>query len=308
MSAPARTRSEAFASRDWALLTAVALMWGSSFWLIDIGLDHLQPTAVAWLRILFGAATLACIPAARHGIRQADWWGVGLLGLVWMVAPFTLFAFAQQSIDSSLAGMINGAAPLFTAVIAAVWSRRLPTGKLLTGLFIGFAGVLAINWPQGQGAAGTGLGVGLVLSATLLYGVAFNLAVPLEERNGALPVIWRAQLVSVVVAAPAGLVGAAGSSFAWPSLLALVALGVFSTGLAFAAFTTLVGRVGAARGSITVYFIPVIAILLGVVLLDETVAVIAIGGTALVLVGAYLTSRSTRGEPTAGDESHRPTA
>lgn len=297
MSIQTRNRNEAFASTDWALLTAVALMWGSSFLLIDIGLDHLHPTAVAWLRIVFGAAALACIPAARRTIRPADWWAVGLLGLTWMVMPFTLLAFAQQSIASSLAGMINGAAPLFTAVIAAIWLRRPPTGKQLTGLVIGFAGVLAINWQAGQGSQGTALGVGLVLVATLLYGVAFNLAEPLEERNGALPVIWRAQLLAATMAAPAGLIGTTSSSFSWSSLLAVVALGLFSTGLAFAAFTTLVGRVGAARGSITVYFIPVVAIVLGVVLRDETVATLAIGGTALVLLGAYLTSRRSRLSP-----------
>jgi drug/metabolite transporter (DMT)-like permease len=116
--------TEAFAPRDWGLLAAVALMWGSSFLLIEIGLVDLEPAAVAWLRIVFGALTLGCVPGARRSVRRRDLPGIALLGLVWMAVPFLLFAVAQQSIASSLAGMINGAAPLFTAAVAAVWARR----------------------------------------------------------------------------------------------------------------------------------------------------------------------------------------
>jgi drug/metabolite transporter (DMT)-like permease len=286
-----RSRTAAFTPRDWALLAAVALMWGSSFLLIEVGLRHLEPTAVTLLRVLFGALTLACIPAARRPIARADWPLVAVLGTVWIAAPFTLFPLAQQSISSSLAGMVNGAAPLFTMLVAAVWARRAPTGRQLAGLVVGFAGVVAINVPALQGADATALGAAMVLLATLFYGIAFNMAVPLEERNGALPVIWRAQLVALVLVTGPGVVGLAGSTWAWSSMLAMVVLGALSTGVAFAFFTTLAGRVGAARGSVTVYFIPVVAIVLGVLLGDESVALIALVGTALVLLGAYLTSR-----------------
>jgi drug/metabolite transporter (DMT)-like permease len=286
-----RSRTAAFTIRDWGLLAAVALMWGSSFLLIEIGLEHLRPTAVTWLRILFGAATLACVPAARRPIARADWPLVAVLGLVWLAAPFTLFPLAQQSISSSLAGMVNGAAPLFTMLVATVWSRRWPTARQTLGLVVGFAGVLAIDLPAMRGADATALGAAMVLLATLFYGIAFNLAVPLEERNGALPVIWRAQLVALVLVTPQGVVGAAGSSWSWPAMAAMVVLGALSTGLAFAFFTTLAGRVGAARGSVTVYFIPVVAIVLGVLLGGESVAALALLGTALVLFGAYVTSR-----------------
>lgn len=283
----------AFAPLDWWLLAATALMWGSSFLLIEVGLEDLEPTAVAFLRLVLGAAALACIPAARRPLRRsADWPWVALLGLVWMAVPFLLFPLAQQSIASSLAGMINGAAPLFTAAIAAAWSRTVPAGWQAAGLTIGFAGVLAINWPATQGASATVVGAALILLATFLYGVAFNLAEPLERRSGVLPVIWRAQIVAGLLLLPTGVAGLADSTPTWPSMLAMVALGVLSTGLAFAAFTTLVGRVGASRGSVTVYFIPVVAVLLGVVVRDEVVATAAVVGTTLVLLGAFLTSRA----------------
>ena len=291
MTRASRRGRGAFAPLDWGLLAAVALMWGSSFLLIEIGLDHLQPAAVAWLRLLFGAVTLACIPAARRAIPRGEWRLIGVLGLVWMAVPFILFPIAQEWISSSLAGMINGAVPLFTALVAVAWYRYRPSGTAVAGLVIGFAGVLAINWPAAQGTRASVLGAGLIVFATMLYGVAFNLAEPLEARNGALPVIWRAELVALVVLTPPGVVGMTRSSPDWSSLLAMLALGALSTGLAFAAFTTLVGRVGATRGSVATYFIPVVAIILGVVLRDETVAAISLVGTGLVLLGAYLTSR-----------------
>ncbi|MGH3101490.1 MAG: EamA family transporter, partial [Thermoleophilia bacterium] len=131
----------------------------------------------------------------------------------------------------------------------------------------------------------------LVLLATVLYGCAFNLAGPLQRRNGALPVIWRAQLVALILLLPVGAISATDSTFAWESLLPMIALGSIGTALAYVWFTTLVGRVGATRGSVTLYFVPVVAILLGALLLGESIEAVAILGTALVLAGAYLTSR-----------------
>jgi drug/metabolite transporter (DMT)-like permease len=283
--------AEAFAPLDWALVAGVALGWGASFLFIELGLDHFEPGLVAFLRVFFGAATLALVPGARRAVPQSEWPRIALLGVVWMTVPFMLFAIAQQWIDSSLAGMINAAAPLFTAVIAAIAVRHLPGRIQAVGLVVGFLGVVAITSPSlGQGESST-LGILLVLLATVLYGCAFNLAGPLQRRNGALPVIWRAQLVALVFLAPLGAAGAAGSSFEWSSLLAMIALGSIGTALAFVWFATLAGRVGPTRGSLTIYFIPVVAIVLGALLLDESIHAAAILGTALVLAGAYLTSR-----------------
>ncbi|MGH3444397.1 MAG: DMT family transporter, partial [Nocardioidaceae bacterium] len=211
----------------------------------------------------------------------------------WMAAPFVLFPLAEQSIPSAVAGMINGAAPLFTAAIAAAWSRRLPVGTLLSGLLIGFVGVVGVNLPAARGGAGV-LGLGLVLLATFLYGVAFNLTEPLEDRNGPLPVIWRAELVALLLVTPAGLVGLAHSTPTFPSLAAMAGLGVASTGIAFAAFTVLVGRVGSARASITVYLVPVVAIVLGLAVYGEPIAPLSLFGIALVLLGAWLSARGAR--------------
>lgn len=291
---------DSFSGADWALLAAVAAMWGSSFLFIDIGVDHLAPELVALLRLAFGAATLAVVPAARRAVPRGAWPAIVLLGITWMAVPFVLFGVAQQSIDSSLAGMVNGAAPLFTAAIAGVVARQLPTRRRATGLAIGFAGVVAISWPALQGTSARAEGAALVVLATALYGVAFNLAGPLQRSHGALPVIWRAQLVALALVAPIGVASVPDSTFAWSSVLAVAVLGSLGTAVAFVAFTTLVGRVGSTRGSVTIYFLPVVAIVLGAVFRDETIAAVSLLGTALVTLGAYLTSRGERARAPAG--------
>jgi drug/metabolite transporter (DMT)-like permease len=290
----AESGTQAFAATDWGLVAVVATLWGASFLFIELGLDHLSPPVIAFLRVFFGAMALVLLPAARRPVARSQWPPIALLGVIWITIPFVLFAVAQQWIESSLAAMINAGAPLFTALVAAGLVRRLPARLQAAGLLIGFLGVVAITSPSlGEGQS-TGLGIALVLTATFLYGCAFNLLGPLQRRNGALPVILRAQGVALVLLAPAAAVGATESEFAWSSMAAMVALGALGTGVAFVAFTTLVGRVGATRGAVTIYFVPVVAIVLGALLLDESIELAAILGTALVLAGAFLTSRQER--------------
>jgi hypothetical protein len=151
-------------------------------------------------------------------------------------------------------------------------------------------------------------GVGLVVLATVLYGVAFNLAAPLEARYGALPVIWRAELVALVALAPLGIAAAPSSSFGWPSLLAVAALGCLGTAAAFAAFATLAGRAGPTRASVTVYFVPAVAITLGAAVGGEPLTAADLLGTALVLAGAYATSRGKPRPQHTPDPDHSPHA
>jgi drug/metabolite transporter (DMT)-like permease len=287
----AGTHHDAFETVDWALLGGTAIVWGASFLFIDIGLDAFAPPVVALARLALGAATLATFRRARRPVERRDLPRVALLGLVWMGAPLLLFPLAQQHVDSSVAGMINGAAPLFTALVAAVLLRRLPGRWQRAGLAIGLLGVVAIGLPSVRGADASPYGVGLLLLAVVLYGVAFNLAVPLQQRYGSMPVLVRAQLVAAVVVAPFAAAGVTDSTWSWSSALAMVALGVLGTGLAFPAMTTLVGRVGGPRGSVSIYLVPVIAIVLGVLVRGERVAPLALVGTALVIAGAWLTSR-----------------
>jgi drug/metabolite transporter (DMT)-like permease len=287
----AGTISDAFGVTEWGLLTGIAAIWGSSFLFIAIGLEAFAPGVVTMARVALGALALALAPRARSAIDREDWPRVALLGMTWVAVPLSLFPIAQQWIDSSVAGMINGAVPITTAVWSTVLLRRLPGRVQLLGIALGFAGVVAIFLPEMRGSSATALGAGLVVLAIVLYGLSANMVVPLQQRYGALPVLLRAQLVALVVVVPIGLWQLPASTFTWRAALAMVPLGALSTGLAFVFMATLVGRVGGPRGAVAIYFVPVVAILLGVLLLAERVSPLAIAGTALVLVGAWFASR-----------------
>jgi drug/metabolite transporter (DMT)-like permease len=288
------TSAEAFGPVEWSLLGAIAAIWGSSFLFIAVGLDAFHPYLISFLRVALGGAALGAIPRSRRAIDTADVPTIVVLGVVWMAIPLLLFPIAQQWISSSLTGMLNGAMPLFSAAIAALLLRRLPGPLQAAGLVLGFGGIVLISLPD-FGLGGTAAaGVALVILATVCYGFAVNLAVPLQQRYGSLPVLLRSQMVAITLTAPFGAWGAFHSSFAWRSALAVTALGILGTGLAYVAMANLVGRAGATRGAVAIYFIPVVAIALGVVFRDETVEAVSLVGVVLVLSGAYLTSRRER--------------
>lgn len=285
------THTHAFGVTEWALLAAIALIWGASFFFIDVALNAFSPGVIAAGRVGLGVLALACWPPARRPVPRADLPRVALLGFVWMGIPLILFPVAQQWIDSSVAGMLNAAVPLAAGAWASLLLGRLPRRNQAIGLVLGFAGVLAISLPELRGSQATPLGIALVLLAVVLYGLSQNLAVPLQQRHGAAPVLLRALLVALVVLAPFALLGLDDSEWAWGPALAMLPLGLLGTGVAYVLMTTLVGRVGAARGSVAIYFVPIVAIGLGVVFLGERVAALAVAGTGLVLAGAWLTSR-----------------
>lgn len=289
------TRRESFGLAEWSLVAFLALTWGASFLFIDIALESLEPGVITWLRAVLGSVALALMPAARGPVDAQRWPQVVLLGFTWIAIPFTLFPIAQQWIDSSLAGILNAAMPLFAAAIAALLLRRLPRRIHVIGLVLGFIGVVLVtlpNWGEGENAA---LGILLVLLATLFYGFSVNVAVPLQQAHGALPVVLRAQAIAAVATVPYAIVGLPDSSFDPAGIGAVIVLGVAGTGIALAVMASLVGRVGATRGGVAIYFIPIVAVILGVVFRDETIAPLAIGGMFAVLIGAYLASRRETG-------------
>ena len=288
------TSVHAYTLEDWGILALIALIWGSSFLFMAIGLRAFAPGVITLARIGLGTATLALLARARTPVDREDWGRIALLGTVWMAIPLTLFPIAQQWIDSSVAGMINGAMPIFAAAWSAYLLRRLPGWRQLLGIGVGFLGIVLVFLPELQASADTALGALVAMFAVTFYGLATNLAVPLQQKYGAAPVVLRAQLVALLLVLPFGLWQLGESTWSWESVLAMIPLGVLGTGLAIVLMATLAGRVGAPRASIAIYFLPLVAVALGIIVLGETVAPIALVGVALVLVGAWIASRRER--------------
>ena len=276
---------------EWALLSGVALIWGSSFLLIEIGLESLAPATITWVRVTLGFLVLTVVPVARRPVDRADYPRVVLLGFMWVVVPFLMFPIAQQHIDSALAGMLNATVPIFSTSFAIVLMRSLPRIRQAAGIALGFAGAVSIGLPAARDSSAAAWGVLLVILATLFYGIALNLAVPLQQRYGAPAVMMRAIGVAAAATAPFGLAGLAESQWSTGPVLAVIMLGVINTGAAFVIMTAFVGRVGATRGGVAVYMIPIVAMALGMAFRSEVILPLQWAGTAVVLFGAWLTSR-----------------
>ncbi|CAB5063247.1 unannotated protein [freshwater metagenome] len=279
---------------DWLLLLMPGLIWGSSFFFIAEGLDAFQPALITPLRVLFGFLALVALPQSRKHIPRKDLPSIALLGVFWMVIPLSLFPFAEQHVSSSVTGMLNGATPLFVVTVTSLMHKSFPHRNQLLGLLVGFCGVLLIAIPTANNNSSSKFGVALIMCALCCYGIALNLAVPLQKKYGALPVIVRALAVALILTAPFGIAAIPNSSFAWHSLFAMVGLGVGGTGIAYALATTLAGRVGSTRTSVTTYIIPVVALFLGAIVRDEIVAGLSLVGCGVALTGAFLTNRSRK--------------
>lgn len=278
---------------DWWLLLVPGVIWGASFLFIAEGLQAMAPDGVTFARFVFGFLTLSLIPGARRPVVPADRVGIAGLGVLWLALPMSMFPHAEQHVSSALTGMLNGSVPLIATAVAAMIARSAPAGAVLAGLMVGLSGAIIMALP-GLGAGGNSTrGVLMILGALVCYGTAINLARPLQQRNGALPVVWRALGVALVVTAPLGLPALLAARWTARSFLAVLALGCLGTAIANVAMAMAAGRFGATRASVSGFLIPVVALLLGVVVRGEQVPALSLAGGALCLLGAWLVRRGT---------------
>ena len=241
--------------------------------------------------MLFGFLALAIFPAARTTIPRHEWPRLAAVSVTWLAFPMTLFPIAQQHVSSSLAGMLNGGIPIFVALVATVLLRRLPGPWQRLGLVVGVVGIVLIGLPTVNEGSSSAFGVLLVIIAISSYGVATNLAVPLTQTYGAVPVFWRCQMLALILTAPFGAWGLRGSTFAWKPVGAVILLGVFGTAMAFVMMTRLGARVGATRSSTVTYLEAIFALGIGVALRNDKVVALQLVGCVILIAGAWMASR-----------------
>lgn len=286
------SRPDAYGPAEWGLTITLGLIWGSAFLWIAIAVETISPGVVAFGRVSLGAAALATFPQARKRIDRRDWGRIALVAVVGNAGPALLFAIAETELDSAVAGMVTSATPVMSLIVAALILKRLPGRFQVIGIGAALVGVAVLTLPSLVGARATPYAIGLVLLATIGYGVMSNVVVPLQQSYGGPAVIMWALVVSSVVLAPLAAMSAGSSSYSRSSVLALIILGVLGTGIVRALATTLAGRVGGPRMTTATYQIPIVAIVLGVVFRGDVISPIAVVGVVIVLFGAYFASRA----------------
>jgi drug/metabolite transporter (DMT)-like permease len=236
---------------------------------------------------------------------RIDWPRLAVASLLGMALPVLLFAFAQERISSALAGMLVSALPIATAVVAAIETRTWPRRSRWVGLAVGFVGIVLLAVPDLTSGGTETIGVVLVLIAITCYAIASTLYAPLQQTYGSMRVAMWLVALSALMLSPVGVLGLGDSSFEWSSVLALAVLGVIGTGLVWAIYLGVIGRVGAVRASVAGYFVPVVALLLGVAVLDEQILAVQVVGVFVAMLGGYLLSRGKKeaSSPPADDTS-----
>jgi len=284
------------------LLGLIALAWGSSYLFIKIGVETLPPLSLVFMRLLVGLAILGAVVVVTRTPLPRDPRTLGhlaILGAVNIAIPFWLIGWAEQHISSGLAGILQSAAPFFTLVLAAsfVHDEHI-TRDRVAGMAIGFLGILVLSAPN-LAEVGTAAGaqrllgeLGVVL-ASLAYGTgntyarrALRETRPLVLATG--QVGWALAMVVALAFLVDGGITLPSVPEAW---FAVGWLGSVGTGFAYVIFFRLLTGWGPTRASLVAYLLPVVAVVLGVVVLGETVDATFLAGAVLIVGGIWVVNR-----------------
>jgi len=279
--------------RAWWLFAASSVIWGVPYLFIRIALDAgVPPGFIAWARVVLGAALLmpfALRRGALHGLWQHRW-PIAAYAVCEIAAPFTLISIGERYISSSLTAILIASMPLFVALLAVRLSPAdKPAGLRLLGLVIGLGGVVALLGIDVAGRREELLGAALVLVATLGYAAApIIVSRRLADLDPLGPVaasltLSAVALLPAVFASPPHAIPAS-------ALWAIAVLGVVCTALGLIVFFQLIAEAGPSRASVITYINPLVAVLLGVMVLDEHLGPTSIVGLALILGGSWLST------------------
>lgn len=282
-------------ARATVLIAVLALVWGSAFLWIRLALDGFGPTQLTFGRLALGALVLVPIVLARrldHPTGGRLWAHITVSALVGNAIPYLLFAVAEQTVPSGVAGVVNATTPLWTTVLAFAVARADAglTRRRVVGVLLGFIGAVVVIEPWRGAVGGSPGGLAATIAAAACYGVAYvyqarfliNRGVPLLSLTAAQLVVAACLLLPTLP------FGGADRDPTVGSALALVALGA-GTGLGILINFTLIGTEGPTSASVVTYLLPAVALLLGITILSEPARWTLVAGGVLILLGVTLT-------------------
>lgn len=296
MSSPGRARPDRL---TLILFLLLALTWGSSFLLIKVGLEGLSPGQVSLARMLFAAVTLVGIMLATRRAWPRDpriWAHLLVVGALLCAIPFTLFAWAEQFVPSGLASVYNATTPLMALLaLPLVFPSERLTAAQRIGVVVGALGIVVVAAPWRFFAAGMTADALWAQLALLGATACYGLGTVYMRRFVASSPLDSIQIASVQIILGTGLLVLAAPfqalspiSLDWRVVGAMAALGILGTGLAYVWMTRVIRQWGAARASTVTYLTPVVGVVLGMLVLGETLHWHEPVGGAIVILGILL--------------------
>jgi drug/metabolite transporter (DMT)-like permease len=286
--------------RGWLLFLAMSVIWGVPYLFIKVAVGELTPASLVLCRTGLAALILLPIAAARGELRPLlrHWKALLLFTIAELAVPWFLLSEVETRLSSSLTGLLIAAVPLVGAVLGWVTGTDRLDGRRLAGLGVGLAGVVAL--------AGLDLGAGNAVALIELAVVAIGYALgPFVLARGLadaprLGVISAALTITAVVYLPFGM---AQFPHHWPRppvVTAVIVLALLCTAVAFLLFYALIDEVGPVRATVITYVNPAVAVVLGVLFLNESLTWSIAAGFALILAGSVLATRRSRPAPPTG--------
>lgn len=275
-------------------LALTALIWGWSFLFIKVAVAGMTPTAVAGARIGLGALVMVVALRRQHVVLPRDrtlWRHFLVMGIVFNVVPFTLLAWGEERITSALTAVLNASTPLFAALLAAVMlGERLGRAQIV-GVLLGFTGVGVAAGARASDLTGSSVtGSVAVVVAAGCYG--FGYAYARRHLSGTPPLVAATgQLVAAsAVIVPIGALTSVqqGLELTPTRAVAVLLLGALGTGVAHLLNYRTIAEVGPTRASVVTQLVPVVAVTVGVLFLDEPFRLRLVAGAALTLLGIAL--------------------
>lgn len=278
--------------KNYLQILLTSSLWGSSFLMMKYALEELDAYNISFYRILIGMIFINILNFKKTNFPIRKHFQLSLVGILWMSFPFYLFAKAEETITSSLAGLINGSTPIFISLIAVLIFKDKILKKQIIYLFTGFIGIYFVSFGFSNAFEDFNLGAMLALLASVSYGFAANIVQSLIKEYGSLQTLKIALRYATVISF---ILLNVNSSLSVPtyeiSLFPMLMLGIGSSGIAFLSFYNLIDDVGAIAGSITVYIIPIFSMIFGYIFLNETTQLIQLIGIATVIMSAFQFSK-----------------
>jgi drug/metabolite transporter (DMT)-like permease len=274
--------------RQIGLLATLAAVWGGSYLLIKYALEDFEPAVIVWIRCVLAAVVLYAVMRLRRPGRAL------LLGALAIALPFNLITFGELEVPSGMTAVLIAPASLFVAAFAPFLDvTEKVRSSALGGMFMGLAGVALLVGVESVSSLGEFLGSLAMIGAAACYALS-SFVVKRYKGLTSVTTSWISITVASVLTLPAAIATAPSEMPGARALLAIGALGVIGTALAFVIFYKLIAEVGAGRASLVSYLAPGIALFYGALLLDEPITAASVGGLALILGGVALASRKPK--------------
>ena len=270
-------------------------LWGIPYLLMKVAVEEIPPSAIVAGRTLIGAAILIPVALYRKTFNGAvlGFKYVAFYALLEMIGPWILISTAQKKIDSGLAGLLISTVPIFAAIITSLrGDHSVWQFKRMFGIVVGFIGLVAVVGIESFSGNSDPASIAMMILAAMGYSYAIIMVTTNLPLVDGIAINGLAMAITSIFWAPLAIAQ-------WPAqvslkpALSLIALGVLCTALAFLIFFKLLVEIGPARGSLVTYLNTSVAVVLGVIVLDEPITTGLIVGLPLVLIGSYLASKKS---------------